>query len=342
MSFYNKKGQVSSTLVLMIASLIGLVILLGVTGTFGKVFKSVTDKSDCQMQFLISSITKTGGVQAVDPDCEPHKITITQNNLTDERKINRVKKDLMDYGIKQNGNDVAQEYVSYFENDETRQEWILNEYIAKEMKYCWDVTGQGKLDLFSDWSIFQCGKDKHPCTYNEIKSIYTDNKLLELIASGAGVYVGGIFGGVIMGSSAPLLLNAMMGDLHLAERPPTFCVLCSRIKFSDMPARNVNSMSMWLANNPVSNAGTGSKIPYSAYLQNDNFKGIFAKGAYQYSTDKNLAVLYQRINVFEVQTWADKISEFITFSDGEVPKDIQVVNLVPYEDLKNQCTFLVG
>jgi hypothetical protein len=357
-----KKAQVSSTLVLMVAGLIGLLVLLAITGGFGKVVKTITGKSDCQMQFLISSFTKTGGAQTVEPECEPHLITVTEADLTKNQKA--IEKNIKDYSDKYGvgsgkDNPTAVSYVSYFK--ENTKEWAMDKTIANEMKYCWDITGRGKLDLFSNWGIIQCKQGDgafRPCTNDEMKKIYEENKGKALVSGMVGGILGvktPVIGGITLGASSaiasaaagPLIWERILGNIK-EDTAPTFCVLCARIKFDEevknsFQNNEIKSMGAWLANNPVTDIGDYSKVSYAQYLQNDAFKGIWASNqGYSYTPNQAYAVLYTRVNTFGMPKYYDN---FVTLASGATSsdvKDIQTIQLVEYKDIQNKCTVLIG
>ena len=329
-----KKGQVTSTLVIMIAGALALLVLLIVTGTFAKVFQSITGKNQCQMQFLISSFTKTAGAQTVEPECEPHLITIDQQTLDNGRAA--AAKSIQDYSVKFTGKgiDTATNYINYFSvadstlSAQRQNEWVMDKTVADEMKYCWDIAGQGKLDLFSDWwKLAQCKrKDGTSCTADDITGLNWD--------SAKNAFSNGVS-------------LAWPPNWDVTKTPPAYCVICSRIKFDSNlqnAPKTVDKLGLWMDNNPVTDVGTYSKVPYSAYLQNDAYKGIFTSPtSYPYDTNQAYAVLYERINVFKGTTWLHKTINIATgATDDKLPQAIQMIKLVPYNTIQNECVYLVG
>ena len=323
-----KKGQAAiSTLVVMVASLIGLVVLLSITGLYGNIFKKISNKSGCELEFFVSSVTKQGGKEIIEPNCEPHKITIHPDNLTSGKKrgekvIAGLQKKL-DYE-----NTFFNQYSSRFEGN--MEEWAIDEIIAKEMKYCWDITGRGQLDLFDQWwGLFKCTKDDDksiPCSEDNYHEWLSTKNFLE--------------------ETKNVLNNGWPSNWNF-NKPPTFCVLCSRIKFDEyINKQKIDSLGMWMANNPVSAKGYGSNIPYAAYIQNDAFKGIWALNHhYSYDSEQAYAVIYARINVLkanEYMKWVvnSDIASIVDF--GAPPETIQALKLVPYKEIKDHCTYLVG
>ncbi len=369
-----RKSQVSSTLVIMIAGMIGLLVLIIVTGGFAKVFKTITGKSDCQMQFLISSFTKTGGAQTIEPECEPHLITVTQDTL--DKGASNAKKVLTEYqknfdSGKYKGIDSAQQYWNgnfqgYSDpNTKKLNEWVMDKTVADEMKYCWDVTGRGNLDLFNDWwTLLDCRIDGctnvddskcfQKCTKEQIYGMYGLNSdgqaLTALGAAGIIWELTGIKGKTMVATvtGLPLLYKTATGQMQIAQ-PPTFCVLCSRIKFDETAKTSiknpsVTSMSLWLANNPVTDVGDYSKVSYASYLQNDAYKGLWAsKDSYSYDTNQAYAVLYTRINVMKSKQLLGDIGTLVAGTNpNDLPQAVQMIKLVPYQNIKNECTYLVG
>lgn len=358
----NKKAIATEALVWMILGLVALLVLLGVTKVFSNVFEKVTGKNECEIEFLISHFTKTGGAEIIAPECEPHKITVTSEDLSKGRKD--AVAILEKYRDSLYGNQNFKEYYDYYHpyiagNDQTLNEWAVNEIIAKEMKYCWDVTGRGKLNLFSDWwSLLQCRNKQggyDSCSKEEVYKLYglsDDVGILGYtgIAGLAGVAAGvGAGPALVMAGTVPLIIGFLDGDIQ-AKQAPTFCVLCSRIKFdpsinSPLPG-DVTSLGQWLANNPVAETpgDVKSKIAYSQYISNDAFEGILAnENSYPYSTNEAYAVLYARVNVFKGKDLIEKAGyKIFGGQEDNLPDALQTIKLVQYGEIKNHCTYLVG
>lgn len=338
----SKKGDggLSSTMVIMTAAVLGLLVLILVTGSFGKMFKTITGKEDCQIQFLVSSFTKTGGTQTVEPTCEPHLVTIDDKYLAANR--GRAWRNIDTYSQNTKYQD-SPSFKLFFDtynhdNDQTKNLWVANEAMAKEMKYCWDITGRGKLDLFSDWwKTIDCYKDKdkkEPCVTQSDASIMDFDRWKTAVGNVASVAGNGVAGIFINGRGWSF------------EKPPTYCVLCARVKFSDEAKNSFtptkDSFGIWLANTPVTDIGTYSKVSYSKYIQGDEFKGIWDPG-YEYTNDKSYAIVYARVNVFKASQWMNTLGKFTKIiEDKDVPQSVQMIKLVPYQNLKDECTVLVG
>lgn len=356
-------------MVIMTAAILGLLVLILVTGQFGKLFKTITGKEDCQIQFLVSSFTKTGGAQTVEPTCEPHLVTIDNNYLAANRgragKAISAYIENKEYSSKFSQNPT---YVAFGEkfnkNSETEQnEWLIDEAFAKEMKYCWDITGRGKLDLFSNWQgMLQCssgekdsnGKDIfHPCNSDDYIKIQEAHSIASgvsgVVAGAHGLWNSGITVGVAEGFagsiSAPLFLEWMKGNVAqgVTKPPPTFCVLCARVKFSpEVQSSNINgNLGLWLANTPVTDGSTNLKVSYAQYIENDQFKGIsMSDKSYAYDSSKTYAVVYARVNSYMYKKAYSAIASSISNDDKN--KDIQMIKLVEYSKIKDECTLLVG
>lgn len=319
----------------LIAITIGVIILLAISGKLYDVITSITGKSECEIKFLLASPTKKGGVQFVEPNCAPHFVTIDENYINANKA--RASKTINDYvkkmddGGKYTDLPAYTDYKKYFssENKAVLNEWVVDEAVAKEMKYCWDITGRGKLDLFDEWhSFLKCNKNKGassedaiPCTEEEVKGLTLQS--VKAVASNAGSIVW------------PFNWDT--------NEPPTFCVLCARIKFSpevSLPNKDVTNFNSWLDNNPASESGSFSKVPYSTYVTSDSYKGIFIQ-SYSYSVDKPYAVVYARVNVHYLNKWTNTIGSY-TGIVGKEPESVQVIKLIPYNDLRNKCTALVS
>ena len=371
----SKKGDggLSSTMVMMTIALVGLFVLLLVTGQFGKLFKTVTGKSECQMQYLASSASKVNGIQIAEPTCEPHLVTIDKKYLDANR--DRADKAINSYSNKYKDkfaySKTFNEYTSYFllskENPEytsRMNQWLIDEKLAKEMKYCWDITGHGKLDLFSNWQgMIQCvdkndNTKTHPCDNSEMASIYAEHTYLEAVTGTAAAAFVGIktksflFGGAagaLSAQASPLIFEWFAGNVKsgVFDPPPTFCAICARIKFEN-DINEKGSVGLWLQNTPVDDVGSLSKMSYAQYLENDNFKGmLIGPGSYEYTAPTTYAVVYARINTYQSEKLfmnaLKGINSVVSSKDRfNATSDIQMIKLVPYQNLKNECTMLVG
>lgn len=319
----------------LIAITIGVIILLAISGKLYDVISSITGKSECEIKFLLAAPTKKGGVQFVEPNCAPHFVTIDENYINANKA--RAEKTIDDYVTKMDNGGKYTDlpeytvYKNYFSKSKSDQsvlnEWVVDEAVAKEMKYCWDITGRGKLDLFDEWYLFiNCKKEDGvtPCTSKSDANLMTQKRWEDAVVNVANMAVPWRWG---------------------IERPPTFCVLCSRMKFApevreSFSNKNINNFNSWLDNNPASESGSFSKVPYSTYLQSEEYRGIFLP-AYNYSVNEPYAVVYARVNVNYLNKWINTVGAY-TGIVGKEPEFVQIIKLVPYNNLRDECTALVS
>jgi hypothetical protein len=141
-------------------------------------------------------------------------------------------------------------------------------------------------------------------------------------------------------------------DVNVAAK---FCVLCARIKFDEkvqkefkvMDTGKYKSINLWMANNPRQ---AGSKESYYEYILDDTQKqSFFNTPIFEYSTDKPYAVVFVRLNMQGALDAVTKASYFIdktlSYSDSNTAEPVNYANvlrLVPYESLSDECDYLVG
>ncbi len=334
-----KRGLVLSTTVGVIIIIVTVIILVAFTVNLGSIIKGISVKETCSFSFLMSSWSKTGGVSFITPECEYKRITITAKNITDnkaktEKKMEKSLKNVEPYKT----NTYTQQYIDKFDGyqaeTDTLTEWYIDEQISNELNRCWTITGRGELNLFDDWyAPLTCKVEKdgttRPCTKNDVDGWGFD---YWKTATGNGISIA----------------NPGNWDVNA----PTNCVLCARVRFDESlknelkfdPETERKTIPVWLANNHV----VGSTESYAENLNNKQVSGLFAKDQYQYSTDQSYAVVYMRVNILKVNSWmlsaGRTLDGLVSSEELKNPtKDHYVVlKLIPYNDLPNQCTTLVG
>lgn len=138
------------------------------------------------------------------------------------------------------------------------------------------------------------------------------------------------------------------------EHPPTFCVVCARLKFAEdakiafAVKPSITSLAEWMRTNPVPRTNT----PYYLYVLPDWLKSFSPN--YPYTVGEPLAIVYARINYHKAGQWASYVSRpinnFIGFpEDEEIPRDkidkIAVVSydkvILPYEKGGANCDYVI-
>jgi len=313
-----KKSQIA------VDTLIGLAILAVAVAIVGvlvypevkDLFETESTKGACEWSLVVHSLTKLSDFSLVPAECRAHRLEISLDDL--EKYHFTARKRIKIY--KENPEKYGP-VLQFFDNpDDSNQlnEWVLNMFVAKEMQDCWEKVFKGRLPLFDKWwNLYDWG--------------WSDAKLGE----------------------QKDYIDAVIGKF---KGPPVNCILCSRIRFSDDLTEafgsrvNIDSLDVWLKNNyPIA----GGRSYYEILTDGQSeIKGLFAP-AFEYSIDKPLAVLYEKIYYYHgAEAWLDKA--FKTIAGGEKGTyELNYLKIVPYtqEDIimpKKQdgsggegCTFLL-
>ncbi|MBR9675649.1 hypothetical protein GOV05_01425 [Candidatus Woesearchaeota archaeon] len=308
----NKKGFQAGVLVAVILVIISAAVLFGVFQRYGKILGSAEDKS-CSFSLMLSSMTKIGGKVTIPPECE-HKIhTITGENISANTQRAR-----QTVASQQELGGRTSEYLSYYGAGHS-DEWYINEFMAKELRKCWDMAGAGTYDLFDEWwSFFDCskpGQAAHSCdgpesAWEKLNTSYTNKGKL-----------------------------------------PTFCILCSSVRFGvGVDKKEINSLIPWIENNPVPK----TKTSYAEYLTANSFIGNTGQNYQEYDTNEPQAVIYvkvQKTGLSQLLTNLGRWTNYIA-SIGDVDEEeeeklenqkyIQYTGIVDYNDLYDTCSYLIG
>jgi len=317
-----KKAEiVVSELVVLSILAVSLVLLIIVFVFFGSILQEQAPKRECQWNLLLSAITKVPLVSAetLPPDCQMTRINVTKDQLISKEDLN--KKEV----IKFNRDYSNQKYVNFNpDNKDNEKQWLeyeMDSILANEIKDCWEVAWMGQMPIFKEWwSLFECKPD----TNGEYKCDCSEGKDCKLYQE---------------------LWDRVKVWNYQVKGPPVFCLLCSRIKFedkiiADFKATPIKSLPEWMQKHPI--AGDTQLRSYYEYTQDDVNRGLFAP-AYIYSVDTPLAVVYARVNVKQpTQVW-DAALEWTGIKDAnEVNKPINSLSLIPYSEVGEKCTYIIG
>lgn len=318
------KGQLLSGKLLTIVILtVSMVVLLMTSTSFGNVIRNVAKTSSCNWNFAVNAIT------SLPPECEATYSTLTMKNLS--KGTVRAAKRIEEFNAEPRKYAKALEHFpyqeKYSEEDLTLYEYAMDEYIAKRMKSGWDKVWKGKLPIFDDW-------------WNIVDWTFfgfTDAEAEK--------------GRTVQGEEAIDIWLLKVYD------PPTFCVLLERIKFGedikkkfgDRGRLRIDSLSPWMDNNPlVAKGSVPNKIhyydntPYSKYLEDDVHVGLFRQ-RFNYELDKNYAILYSRVNVYKGKQYAETVLDWLgVYDEEDLSKPINVISLVPYEEIGQRCHVLIS
>ncbi len=331
----------------------------------------------CESSFVASAMSKSislMGKSYIEPQCKTNRITITKDRSGETgyggiyMKLNtKYASTLPDKWLKfRTVYDQVKEWnedpeiddiynFPYFEeediepSDNPNEEELyritarynMDKIIADEMKRCWDIVGQGELDLFDNWFRFM------DCKAEDGGPTECDS-LLDALKSFVGLEE---------------------GQFRAARN---FCVLCSRIKFdeevkADFTGSSYDSINRWMGNHPWR---LGERESYREYLLggadgiDDEEIDFFTIQQYHYDTQRPYAVVFIRLNFHQAiitPTRAmDVVADIISGVDVTIPiinQDIDpeidiieddgifhanVLALMPYEQIPNSCDYIVG
>lgn len=305
--FKKNKGMIWSVLISVIIVVIGTLVLFNILFDVNSLLKSTGDKA-CAVNLFISRTTKI-----IDPSCQHKTYTIGKDNITDFMKTNNLK-DSTNYFKELN-----EEYDEYklTASGERQPEWYLNEFMAKQLKNCWDTAGRGENPLFDKWwSWLDCSKPGDTTT----KECTEEGAIAKLSAS-----------------------------VKNSDKIPTFCLLCSSIHFKkDLPKAinqtDINTLAEWLAANPISR----SKTPYSLYLSAKTNVQNLKPNFQTYTTKESQAIVYMQKEKTGTGTISDAFKNKFNSAFGVTPSDldkidyVHYVDIVNYDELYNECTYLIG
>jgi hypothetical protein len=301
-----KAELVASQLVTLVVISVSLIVLLIVYAGFNSVLKAETLQRECQWNLMQNAFTKnpiTGG-EAIPPDCEMLRVNLSKKQL--EKKISTSKKEIIDFDTKYYEN----KYTSFnIDKNQDMLEYELDRIIANEIKSCWEVAWMGQMPIFKEWwDLFTCYGDERVCKC-KTKDCGNIGKAIDISNSAA----------------------------------PAFCLICSRIKFDDeiqteFESKIISTLPEWMKNHEV--ITDAKSRSYYEYVMDDDNIGIFAP-EYKYQVNEPLAVVYGRVNVLRPQQAIEGIGNFVGILD-ETSKAQNFLGLIPYSEVSNKCTYIIG
>ena len=313
-----KRGELSSLLVTLITLVVALAVLVLVFVEFGEVLQEEATKKNCQWNLLVSARTKSPilGRETIPPDCKMTRKNITLEQLENKKKSN--KKEIEKFNAKY-------EDSTYFnfniDVDEELLEFEMDRIIANEIKDCWEVAWMGQMPIFQEWwSLIKCETNDE----GDYKCDCVEGKECKFI---------------------PGLIEKVKFWNNDLNRPPAFCLLCSRIKFDDdlketFKEKEITSLPEWMQKHPV--LVDPQKRSYYEYTKDDVNRGIFAPD-YVYNFDEPLAVVYSRVNVFKPLGYAERFLQWTGIKNPDkAHKPINVLSLMPYSEVSEKCTYIIG
>jgi hypothetical protein len=372
-----KFGEID-TVVALILFCVVLVVFFAISKVYLPILGMFGNKLVCEQSFVASSISKTisiVGKPYIDPKCQTRRITVTEDDDTNpnpgtvklkllnnlgETSFSTYKNIVqwnLEHGDVSNYPYFNEEGVSmpsstdnlrYNSDDEKIVErYNMDKLVADELVNCWDIVGQGKLDLFDNWFDFvDCGGDQ-PCN-----------------------------------SITHAILSPISNDKIRISR--NFCVLCSRIRFDEavkekfIPERGVyDSVNVWMYNHPWR---IGESESYYEYITVGSTQDAdkeefdyFTAPYYTYTPQEAYAVIFVRVNYHQGIITAYKTGKLaksalngifdiptgigISLNDlgGKIKDEIllgktnddefghaNMLVLIPYEELPNYCDYVAG
>ncbi len=294
-----------------------------------------SEKGTCEWSLVMHSIAKVGDWSLIPAECRAHRIEIDMNFLDSYKS--EAKKRIKQYNANK---EKYVEILPFFNNPDDEKQirtWALNRIIAVEMKDCWEKVMKGKLPLFDAWWKFFSwdvyGKDivKKPTNREEAFSVW--NQLL-------------------------IKSTGLPGTVKLYG-PPTNCIICSRIKFSDdvknyFAHRYIPSLNVWLKHNYPA---TGGKSYYNHIVEGQSqLRNPFIPRYASYNVDTPLSVTYEKI--YTLRSWQDSgiikrawqgtLGQVYAVVNKEHLYELNYVKLVPYtqddlvDPIKGEgCTFIL-
>ncbi len=313
-----KKGAVGvETFVRSAAILIALVALILVVPHFTKQLYAASEKGQCQWSVLVSALTRTPGVgiENIPIECKAKYINLTLEDA--QANYNAAAKAINVYRDRGPEYDAIYKIFNSQKSESQLAEWSVDKILADEMVSCWDKVWKGKMPMFDEWwkiiGYSQASADQEKLALAKTQGLPGKEEDMKWYH------------------------YAYLWNLQW-KSPPTFCVVCTRIKFGKdiTPAlgrADVNSLSTWMMFNQVPK----TSISYFEYLLSEDQKNtpaLFRTHEIKYDTSQPYAVLYQRINIHKVDELSQGVLDFIGLvSTEETDKKVDRVLLVPYDSV---------
>lgn len=320
-----KKKAEASTAVLVgvIGAVLGLIVLLSITMTQIGFLKN-TDDQKCTSSLMLHAISKTYGKPWLEPECQHKKVTITNEDIGEKspykKKFTEAENSFESLSFPDP--DLKNEYVRLYHGDNNRQNWILGYIFAEQLRKCWGKVGEGNFDLFNDLETFieDCAKD-----HDDGKDIVSCDKKSSW--------------------------DTIWLSFNNLKKVPAFCVLCSRIKNEDIPIDSLDRLDLFLAYNRMQK----EKYNYLQFLITNTFENNQGQKYLGPEGDgidlsKPQAIVYVKERRFKGIETSKKILDKLPFTQtsniknerGEEVDYLQYTTIVPYEDLADTCTYVVG
>jgi len=296
-----KKAQVGldTVVALAILALVLVVLFIIVFPSFKDVLIGEGEQGACEWSLVLHSLTKLGDWSLIPAECRANRIEIDMKYL--ERFTTEARRRIGEYDKDTTGKyDLILKDFNDVNNKKQVYEWALNRAVAQEMRNCWSKVFKGKLPLFDQWW-----------------NLYDFPWETPIPGEGEG----------------HVALRSFFGKFY---GPPTNCIICSRIKFSQdvqdyFAGKEITSLDNWLRYNYPRYGGTGY---YEELAEGQSELNSLFTPPYSFGTSKPLAVLYEKIYYYQgMFKWTDKLIKYATGGkDGTY--ELNYLKLVPYTQEK--------
>lgn len=321
------KRAVTTTLVNLVILVVVLLIMFGSFHVFTQQLEKSGEKGKCEWAVLFAAVQKAGSLglaEGIPEGCKATRRTITMDDLRQKYKYAKQRitafNEQPQYKDAQGRNKVQ----SFLTTDEdTLNEFALNNIVANELVDCWTKVFQGKMPLFDEWwRLYDCNGES--CT-----------KLEDFVRIAVPLYG---LGTVVTGKT-------------MFNRAPVNCVICAHIMFDNeimkyfqgKNKQRIGTMVEWMLNNPVPRTG----VSYFDFLKDGQFVpegtsfDFEAEQRYGFDIDQQgIAVLYERINKQQIGQIAQAV---IPWTKTDV--DENYLKIVPYTQQaitqQEGCTFII-
>ncbi|PLW80897.1 hypothetical protein C0585_00300 [Candidatus Woesearchaeota archaeon] len=320
MRLHGKKGVTWTALVAVVLVVIAAAVILPMGFRLYSQTQKAEDKA-CAFSLLMSSSAKLLGRELISPECQHRTYVLGEDNFSIDAKFNKNYDDSVDDASDYEPNSY---YVTHFKDssiDETtlKLEWSLDEFMAQRLKDCWVTVGEGSYDIFDEWiSLLDCGNDG---VYRECDT-----------NSDAGFLT---------------LARTVWDSVKNRDNVISYCLLCSAIHFEDdlkqkVPS-TIKSLDEWLWFNPVPNTNIG----YNVFLIKNTNAPSISKVYDNYTIQESQAIIYKKIKIdsalvdYSIDKY-DIVKSLFNLNNPESVEYVHYVEVVDYQDLEKECSFLIG
>jgi len=306
----NKKGAIGVTqLVKILAVVIVLVVFILLIPSFRQVLEGAVQTGECQWDMLFSALMQKGtlglGGSSQFKSCRAVNVNITMESLY-EHQLEAAQRMKVYRDNPEKYRPIIAEGFGVLEDDpafyDKQLEWAMNKFIADNMLKCWSKVWKGNLPIFDQWwNLVDF------TFFGALKEGYTKEQLKNVKEWDAGIFK--------------------------AYGPPTFCIICARIKFDrdvrlKFGNKPITSLKTWMAFNPA----PGSKKPYlEEFLEGQTIASPMLIPQYSYTVNEPYAIIYKRINPHKVA----KIAKWLGSLPGITEEAVTVnqIALAPYDKI---------